>query len=438
MLTPRPLVHWVRLFAGIAAAICLLLIWKKLRGEITSLAGCGGPEGGCAQVLGGRWSSWMGVPVTYLALGIYLSVLLLTFSALQRGMGGNADRLLCAASLTTVLAAAWFVAILVIKVKAFCPYCAAAHAAGLCFSVPILVRAARMRRERSRGLLAAAISVAVPAVMILALGQTFGPVPDTFQITQGAAPKPSAPPVPSPDPTPAPAPTPSAVVTPPSPSKTLDMPVQATTVESAPSPAAAPIRVVPFYNGDFKYALPELPLIGSPTAKHIMVEYFDYTCGSCRDMYGDLKEMNRVLGADFAVIVLPSPLSRTCNPHLRPEIREHPNACELATLSLAFWRAAPEKFPGYHSYLMTQPLPLEPATARAEADRLAGAEKMDAALKDPWVKQRLSENLNHYKLFSSQNPRMPKLLLRDDVMMHGPAPDTARFIMLMRQQFPRQ
>ena len=54
----------VRLAAGlIAVAICAVITTLKLNGAISSLAGCGA-AGGCEAALGGRWSQWLGIPVT--------------------------------------------------------------------------------------------------------------------------------------------------------------------------------------------------------------------------------------------------------------------------------------------------------------------------------------------------------------------------------------
>lgn len=64
------------------------------------------------------------------------------------------------------------------------------------------------------------------------------------------------------------------------------------------------------------FRLGSVPLIGSPQAKKFLVKYFDYTCGSCCDMDEDLTTLLQKHREEIAVIVLPTPLNRSCNPFL--------------------------------------------------------------------------------------------------------------------------
>ena len=89
----HPLFRWAVLLLSISAlTVCLWLLSRKLSGEITSIAGCGG-EGGCWQVMGGRWSEWFRIPVTLLAALVHAAVLSLTLPPVQRRLGGAGDRL---------------------------------------------------------------------------------------------------------------------------------------------------------------------------------------------------------------------------------------------------------------------------------------------------------------------------------------------------------
>ena len=63
----------------IAFCVATYLGWTGLQSG--SVAGCG-PESGCGDVLSSRWSSWLGVPVSLLALPLYL---VLIVSALRVG-----------------------------------------------------------------------------------------------------------------------------------------------------------------------------------------------------------------------------------------------------------------------------------------------------------------------------------------------------------------
>jgi hypothetical protein len=64
-----------------------------------------------------------------------------------------------------------------------------------------------------------------------------------------------------------------------------------------------------------------------------------------------------------------------------------------------------------------------------------GAEALRKAEADPWIAERLKENFDLYAKLTTQNIRMPKLLLHTDVMMHGTAADTGSFVQEMERQF---
>jgi uncharacterized membrane protein len=396
-LLDRSVLKWtVRLCAFIAAGLCGWLAWQKLSGVITPIAGCGGSNG-CDQVLSGRWSQWMGVPVSFLAFGFYLAVLLLTLGAVQRWLGLQADRLLCAAAVMAVFCAAWFIGLLYFQEKQFCPYCAAAHLLGVAFAIPLLVRAWQLRDEEGRGFFAGVISAAVPGFLILVLGQLFGPRPQTHIISETslAAPAP----------------------------------------ESFRKFALRPGEMA-FFDGALVYQLNELPRLGSPKAKHVMVEYFDYTCRGCRDMSGDLESLLVKEQERFAVLVLPCPLSKSCNPNLPANFPDHPGACELATLALAVWRQAPSEFPAFHHFLMKLPFPIDLETARQRARELCGGEEvLQKALTDTWIKDRFDAIFDEFRLLSAGDPKMPKLLLQGNRVMHGAARDVETFLEIVNQEF---
>ena len=178
-------------------------------------------------------------------------------------------------------------------------------------------------------------------------------------------------------------------------------------------------------------------MTGSPEARIILLEFFDYTCNSCRTLAGDLKELQKKWPGTFGIIALPSPLNRACNPDLKPQIQDHAGACELAKLALSVWKAKPAAFAEYHDYLIALPLPATPerlAGARRQAATLAGETAVVAALSDPSVTQLLSENVTAYRRLTTQSIVMPKLLLPSSGVMHGLAQDTAAFLRIMETQ----
>ncbi len=394
-LLSRPFNRWlVRVCAFVAAALCGWLAWQKTTGVITSLAGCGQAYG-CTQVLGGRWSQWLGIPVSFLACGFYLGVLLLSFELVQNWFSMQADRLLLAAALLAIGCGVWFVGLLGIVERTFCPYCAAAHGLGIIFAIPLLQRAWRLRHEETRGLFASAFSVALPALLILIVGQLFGTHPDTHVI--------------------------------------VDQPLPV--VAQAAHPIARP-GSLQFFDGALNYPIAELPRLGTLEAPHHLVEYFDYTCGSCRDMSGDFEALLQRFPGAFCITLLPCPLNRACNRYCGPKVLDHPDACELATYALAVWKQAPTVFPAFHADLMHLPIPVDLAAVKARAEKACGgAETLASAMTDPWITARLTETFEEYRLLVATDAVMPKLLLHDSRVMNGAAKDTATFLQFMQTEF---
>lgn len=403
---PIPHVWLLRLPALLALGISLFLIYQKSQGTINSIAGCGG-EGGCSQVLGGRWSEWFGVPVTVLAAGMYICALLLTTPAVTRSNPRLAKKGLLVAGMLALLAACWFIGILIFAEKAFCPYCIATHICGIAFGILVLKYLWKSQRRqmidnRKEGTvqkngLAPLIVAAVLGIIALAVGQILGKGPDTHEIV-GVGEEVSEP------------------------------------ERTDPVPENAKTRSVSYASGQVTFVLPDSPHIGDIKTKHVITEFFDYTCRSCRQMHGDMHLLLEKHPDDFVLILTPCPLNSLCNPHFTGNSAEHTNSCEYAKLALALWRAAPEKFAEFHEFMMNGQLP-PLADAKAKATALAGADALAAAESDPWIAERLKQTLEQYKILAASSPKMPKLLLGGTAILNGLARDPAQFVQALEQHF---
>ena len=403
---PVPHVWRLRIPALIALGISLFLIYQKSKGNISSIAGCGG-EGGCAQVLGGRWSEWFGVPVTVLAAGMYIGVLLLTLDAITRTNSHLARKGLLAGGMLALAAACWFIGLLLFVEKAFCPYCLATHVCGIIFGVMVLkslgkpqevvVDRRKKGHKHERGLAVPAV-VAFFGITALAIGQILGKGPDTYEIVN----------------------------------------FEPGTPGQNPKADVGKERQVLYANDQIAFELPESPHIGAIDSKHVIVEFFDYTCKSCRQMHGDMHLLLESHADDFLVILTPCPLNILCNPHFTGDSLHHTDSCEYAKLALSLWRAAPDKFAKFHEFMMTGKTPPPLPEASAKAKELAGADALATAQKDAWVDARLQKTFDQYKLLAANNPRMPKLLLGGTAILNGLARDSQTFVQVMRQQFKLQ
>lgn len=372
-----------------AAVLCVWIIVVQFTAD-PAVIGCGGVA--CHGLLEGRWSKWFGVPVSFLALGFYAVVLALTTDAVQRYMGRQADRLLCACCMMVIVSALWFLGIMLLG-RQFCVYCAAMHVLAAAGSIPVLVRAWKLRLAATTGFFSAAISTCLAGIFILLAGQLLGPLPPTYVISE------------------------------------LKMDGSRPVVQ-------ARLGEVSFMGGGLVYRVHELPIIGNQDATHVLVDYFDYTCEACRRMHEDLQAMRRKFGQKFAVILIPSPLDGRCNPHT-PSAREDQGACELARLALAVWRKSPEKFPDFHQYLLQLPLPANVKEARTHAATLVdGDAALAIALEDSWIAERMKATFEEYALLTTANKKMPKLLLRANRVMNGQARDTQSFLEILETEFP--
>lgn len=372
----------IRLSAMAGLAISAWLLWQKLNGTISSLAGCGDGSS-CANVLGSRWAELFHVPVSALSALLYAGVLVLSF--------GRFPRLLMTAAVMLVAAAVWFTGLQALVIKSFCPWCLATHLIGLTCGIAIFLNLRSQITERGWNLvMLAGLSMS----MALFLGQLFGPVPDTHQFTEEVLPE---------------------------------------NMESVVAESSSSARTVSYFEGKMNFAVDDLPHIGPIDAPHVLVKFFDYTCNSCRDMHGDLNALQASFPDQVTVVLLPAPLSRDCNPHMKPDMHDHAGACEMARLALAVWRVKPEVFAEVHELLFsTQPETEE--AAREFIAHLVPNEDLDRGLKDPWVEEQLQADLAIFQKLVSANSKMPKLLVGGNVVLHGVSISTEVFVSEMSEK----
>ena len=374
---------FIRSLALVGFGVSAYLVWMKLTGQITSVVGCGG-EGGCSNVLGSQWSQWFLIPVSAVSACFYLGVIVLSYK--------GSKSLLTMAAFLLIMAAAWFMGLQVFVIKSFCPWCFATHSIGLLTAGVIFWKARAPFKARF---------AIVPLLLmtLLILGQIYGPKPKTYAFTSEAG-------------------------------------IEKREEVKAYNEGKG--RLVTFKDATGRvvktYRLGSVPLIGSPDAKHFLVKYFDYTCQSCRTMEEDLTVLMQTYPGQVAVIVLPTPLNRACNLYLDPKIHDHEHACQLARLGLAVWRAQPESFEAAHEILFQRPVHSE-VSARAELQEIIATEKLEAALKDPWVEAVLRSNLEDYRKLSSKRREMPKLMIKANKTMHGLSSSTEQFLKMIATEF---
>src|SRR4051812_3147089 len=113
--------------AAVAAAVSGYLLWLSLT-ESHAPAGCGA-DGGCEQLLAGRWSAVFGVPVSGPAIVVYLGIAAASaLAALSARLRRLAVAGLLALAAAAAGAAAWVVYLQFVKIQHVCPYCLCVHA----------------------------------------------------------------------------------------------------------------------------------------------------------------------------------------------------------------------------------------------------------------------------------------------------------------------
>jgi protein-disulfide isomerase len=184
---------------------------------------------------------------------------------------------------------------------------------------------------------------------------------------------------------------------------------------------AVPVTAAPAKVSD------SLPVLGKSDARHVLVEYFDYPCGSCRVMAGFLDSLRRKHPENIAVRVMPVPLDPACNRHAA----NHPGSCQTARLALAVWRLRPDLFADFHAAVMNEP---EPGAARALAESLIDPAELAGAMAHPDIDRQLRENIATWRQLSTGTEKLPKLILRGSRVLHGLPSSEADFIRVMEQE----
>jgi uncharacterized membrane protein/thiol-disulfide isomerase/thioredoxin len=188
--------------------------------------------------------------------------------------------------------------------------------------------------------------------------------------------------------------------------------------------AVCQIRFTPpaaYRGGDSQNYLPAIdshavPVIGSPDAPYVVMLLFDYNCPHCQQVHLMLNEVIRRYGGKLAFVLCPAPLNTHCNPYIPQDVDEFKDSCDLAKISLAVWVADRKAFPVFDGWMFSfesgdswQPRSLE--AARAEAIKLVGQPKFEAALTEPWINQYLQTSIRIYgNTIQNGNNAVPKLV----------------------------
>lgn len=413
-----PVLLWVARGLLLAAlSVSAYLAWLSLTHG--SPVGCG-PESDCDRVLGSRWARWFGIPVSFFAVGIDALTLWSTWQVRRGAAPERAAlgwRVLVTGSCLVLGAAVWFVGLQAAGVG-WCPYCLAAHASGG-LAAGLLLAEARRVSALAPGVGRRAAAAALAGLAVLIAGQA-GHRPATGRQLQGlaAGTNLARPPVQS-----------NGVVLPSVPAAPASPPASTNPPAASPappspgqvfSPGGVPVeqmqRPFRFYDGVAAVDLMDVPVLGSPTNRAVMISLFDYTCHHCREMHPLLEQAQRAFSNQLAIVSLPMPLDAACNRTVTRTPPSHTNACDYARLGLMVWRANRAKHAEFDHFLMAGPTPPSIPEAVARAVALAGTNEMARAASDPWVEDRLQYSIALYEAaYRKGQGRMPQMIVGRNV-----------------------
>ena len=334
--------------------------------------GCGAGSG-CADVLVSPWSRVLGIPVSAGALAVYAGVLAGSF-LVTRTAGTTAQRigwqLLVVLAAVLAFSAIYFIGLQLVVIRAICPWCMTDHALGLILAAIILWQLPR-RTPASQS--ADSEPGRFSPARILFLGLVGSLLVSALVGLQMAFP-----------------------------SKVGNV-VMLPAGENADS-GPGPDRTIQVLDGSLVVQPHEVPVLGSADAPTLLAILFDYCCPHCRAAHGYLAEGLDRFEGKFAVVMLPMPLNADCNPAWEETEPRFKDSCQLARLALAVHIAEPEKFPEFDAWLFEPEMPRGADEARAEAERLVTAEKLEAALADPRIDARIAADTAAFGRLQKTNP----------------------------------
>jgi hypothetical protein len=198
-------------------------------------------------------------------------------------------------------------------------------------------------------------------------------------------------------------------------------PAAAATAAIAPSASAEPEAkgTIVLHKGRFKLKTAELPMLGPANAKTILVGLFDYTCHHCRETRRVVKKAIERAAGRLAMVSLPMPLDKACNHLVTRTTKEHVHACEYGALGLGVFRAKPAAFPEFDDWLFDPVDPPSIEQARNKAMELTSAQALSRALRDPWIGERLVDNIAIYEAnahASGGDTRLPQIVIGDTLV----------------------
>lgn len=309
---------------------------------VMALVGDGRPIGcgdgaGCGDVLSSKWAKVFGLPVSGLAVALYLGVLIILVT--RKRLGG---KLLAAAAGAIIGAAAWFIYVQAVEVEAWCAWCMVDHSLGVVLALILL--------SATRGKMMGAMGFGLLGVLLLAFVQ-LQTLPPLYVVEDGGGQRDG---------------------------QTLTLLDGRLTLDMAEEIVRRE-----------RYGA----YIETPGGRdRVLVKMYDYNCPHCRHAYRVVAESPELSAVTW--VMLPVPMSPACNAYLPAlPMAAMTHSCELARLALAIHRIDPGKLEAYDEWAYGESWPHTAAQGRAFAETLVDPTQLQTQLEDPAIDAIIQRNV---------------------------------------------
>lgn len=427
-----------------AVALVALLVSGYLAAiaiQSSGPAGCGDSAViDCDHVLKTRWSQWFHIPVAIPAVLLYSTLLITSFLNLR-----SAKPLQVTLGLTAGLASLWFAGLQFLIIGKLCSYCLVVHGCG--FAIFLMTVADVTREIRTKHHFPA-IPIAGTVFLILALiSVQMTVIPNDLEITEAEVSDDSV----ELDSLDAAADSShenqvdenqvdirSSESTAPPASKLDDGASsdtnlasntdQISSAESDRSQVKAPGKIMTILKGKARVDTTNHPFVGDRDADETFIKLFDYSCPDCRMLHRQLETYAKQRNRRIALVLMPVPMNKDCNPYITKTGSKHLLACEYAKLALAFWLADPQQFPAFHEWMMKDEYPPSVTAAKMHAGKLLNDAQLSEKMKGQLVAERIAAYTKLYK--ASGGKIVPKLFVRDRLIA-GASPEQEKMFAVL-------
>ncbi len=423
----------------IALIISSYLAWASFTSS--PIAGCGGASiFNCDDVLHSRWSTVLSIPVSIPAIATH--TLILT-ALIAKPISIQMKRVRCCiigfASFVAGAAALWFSGLQIFLLQRLCQYCLVAHASGLLLAF-IFIRSKLVETHYLKWIAGGALASLAGLVAL----QTISAAPQTFEVIDhtekrgesGAAVIEEATLFEAP----------VSMVSPKASWMNSGLKHHFNSVFAVFSAIENPAtllygavaieaeqrrsRLARVLNG-VELDTAAWPLLGDTNAELVLVELFDYTCPHCKQTYSSIEGARQKYGNRLAVITLPVPLDRKCNPNVGSTHAIHLESCEIAKLAIAIWIVDRSKFETFHHYLFTTNSTY--AQAMKKARTLVDETTLNKTLRGPAPNEYIAKHVTLYQKAGAGT--IPKLMFPQATIV-GAIGSTETMIHLLEKHLP--